>query len=113
MEGADRDSSSRSLPFILEGVTLMVFLNQLRSEHVSLVFPGVVSGGIPFPFDKVLEVSPSPKVTVINNGLDFVLLFPINDVWGRTREIVPILTGLLERRQESGVESVMDGPGWR
>ena len=49
---------------------------------------------------------------MIDDGLDFVFLFPINDVWGRTWKTVPILTSLLERRQEAGVEDVMDGPGW-
>ena len=111
MEGADRDLSSRPLPFILEGVTLMVFLNQLRSEHVSLVFPGVVSGGIPFPFDEVLEVSPFPKVTMIDDGLDLVFLFSINDVWGRTWEIIPVLASFPERGQKAGMKDVMDGPG--
>ena len=111
MEGADRDSSSRSLPFILEGVTLMVLLNQLRSEYVSLMFPGVVSGGIPLPFDEVLEVSPFPKVTMIDDGLDFVLLFSINDVWGRTWKIVSVLTSFPKRGQKPGMKDVMNGPG--
>ena len=113
MEGADRDLSSRSLPFILEGVTLMVFLNQLRSKHVSLVFPGVVSSGISFPFDKVLEVSSFPKVAMIDDGLDFVFLFSINDVWGRTWKIVSVLTSFSKRGQKSGMKDVMNGPGRR
>ena len=113
MEGADGDLSSRSSPFILEGVALMVFPNQLRSEHVSLVFPGVVSGGISFPFDQVLEASPLPKVTMIDDGLDLVFLFSINDVWGRTWKIVSVLTGLPKWGQKSGMKDVMDGPGRR
>ena len=91
----------------------MVFLNQLRSEHVSLVFPGVVSGGIALPLDKVLEVSPFPKVAMIDDGLDLVFLFSINDVWGRTWEIISILTSFPERCQKSGMKDVMDGPGRR
>ena len=111
MEGADRDSSSRPLPFIPEGVTLMVFLNQLRSEHISLVFPGVVSGGIPLPFDEVLEVSPFSKVTMIDDGLDLVLLFSINDGWGRTWKIISVLTSFPKRGQKPGMKDVMDSPG--
>ena len=113
MEGADRDLSSRSSPFILEGVTFMVFLNQLRSKHVPSEFPGVVSGGISLPFDKVLEVSPLPKVTMIDDGLDFIFLFSINDVWGRTWKIVSVLTSFSKRGQESGMKDVMNGPGRR
>ena len=113
MEGADRDSSSRSLPFILKGVTFMVFLNQLWSEYVSSVFPGVVSSGISLPFDKVSKVSPLTEITVIDNGLDLIFLFSINDVWGRTWEIVSVLTSFSKWGQKPGVEDVMNGPGRR
>ena len=76
------------------------------------MFPGVVSCGISLPLDEVLEVSPLPEITMIDDGLDLVLLFPINDVWGRTWKIVSILTSFPERRQKSGMKDVMDGPGW-
>ena len=112
MEGADRDLASRSFPFILKGMTLMVFLDQSWSEYVSSVFPGVVSRGIPFPLDEILKILFLSVMAVINDGLDFILLFPINDVWGWTRKVVPILTSFLKRRQEAGVEDVMNGPGW-
>ena len=92
---------------------LMVFLNQLRGEYVSLVFPGIVSRGISLPLDEILEVSSLSEVAMINDGLDFILLFSINDVWGRVRKVVPILTSFSERRQETGVEDVMNGPGRR
>ena len=91
----------------------MVFSNQLRGEYISLVFPGVVSRGIPLPLDEILKVSFPPKMTMINDGLDFVLLLSINDVWGRVRKVVPILTSFPERGQKTGVEDVMDSPGRR
>ena len=91
----------------------MVFLNQLRSEYVLLVFPGIVSRGISLPLDEILKVSLLPEMTMINDGLNFVLLFSINDVWGRVRKVVPILTSFLERCQKTGVKDVMDGPGRR
>ena len=91
----------------------MVFLNQLRSKHILSVFPGVVSSGISLPFDKILEVSFFPKVTMIDDGLDLIFLFSINDVWGRTREIVSVLTSFSKRGQKPGVKDVMNGPGRR
>ena len=91
----------------------MVFLNQLRSKNVPSVFPGVVSGGISFPLDKVLEVSPFPKVTMIDDGLDLIFLFSINDVWGRTWKIVSVLTSFTKRGQKPSVKDVMNGPGRR
>ena len=77
----------------------VIFLDQLWSEYISLMFPGIVSRGISFPLDKVLEISPLPEIAMIDDGLDFVLLFSINDVWGRTWKIVPILTSFSKRRQ--------------
>ena len=91
----------------------MVFLNQLRSKYVSSVFPGVVSGGISLPLDKVLKVSPLTEVTVIDYGLDFIFLFSINDVWGRTWKIVSVLTSFPERGQKPSMKDVMNGPGRR
>jgi hypothetical protein len=91
----------------------MVLLDQLRSEYISFVFPGIVSRGIPLPFDEILKVSIPPEMTMIDDGLDLVFFFSINDVWGRTWKIVSILTRLSERCQKAGVEDVMNGPGWR
>ena len=111
MKGADGDLTSRSLPFILEGVSPVIFLDQLRSKYISLVFPGTVGRGISFPLNKVLKVSSLTEITMIGDGLDLVLFFSINDVGGRAREVVSVLVSLFERRQEPGVEDVMDGPG--
>ena len=92
-------------------MTLVVLLDQLRGEHILLVFPGTVSRGISFPLDKILKVSSLAEIAMIDDGLDLILFFSINDVWGGTREVVSILVSLFERRQESGVEDVMNGPG--
>ena len=91
----------------------MVFLNQLRGEYILSVFPGVVSRGISLPFDEILKVSSLPKVAMIDDGLDFEFLLSINDVWGRSRKVVSVLVSFPERRQKTGVEDVMNGPGRR
>ena len=91
----------------------MIFSDQLRSKYILLIFPGIVSRGISLPLDKVLEIPFLPEITMIDDGLDLILFFPINDVWGRTWKVVSILMSFPERRQEAGMEDVMDGPGWR
>ena len=91
----------------------MVFLDQLRGKYISSVFPGIVSRGISLPLDEILKVSPLPEIAMIDDGLDFILFFSINDVWGRTWKIVSILASFSERGQEPGVKDVMDGPGRR
>ena len=50
---------------------------------------------------------------MIDDGLDLKFFFPINDVWGRSWKVVSILVSLPERRQEAGMEDVMNGPGRR
>ena len=77
-----------------------------------MMFPGIVCRGISLPLDEILKVSSFPEISVIDDGLDLIFFLSINDVWGRTWEIVSVLSGLSERRQKAGVEDVMNGPGW-
>ena len=111
MKRADGDLLSSLSPFILEGMALMVFLNQLWSEHVSLRLPRIVCRGITLPLDKVLEITLPPEVAMIDDGLDLEFFLSINEVWGRFREVVPVLSGFSERHQETGMKDVMNGPG--
>ena len=52
-----------------------------------------------------------PEVAMIDDGLDFEFFLSINDIWGRFWEVIPVWSGLLEWREQSGVKDVMDGPG--
>ena len=79
-------------------------------EYIAMILPGIVSLGVSLPFDQVLESSPSPKVAVVPNGLDFIFLFSVDDVWGRSREVGAVLSRFLIRGQETGVENIMYGP---
>ena len=76
-------------------------------------FPCVVCIGIPFPFDEVLELSFTAKVTVINDGLDLVFFGIFDKVRGWPRVVGPVFYGFTIRGQEGCVEDVMDGPGGR
>ena len=51
------------------------------------------------------------KMTVINDGLDFVFFGVLNKVRGWPRVVVPVFYGLAIRGQEGCVEYVMNGPG--
>ena len=50
---------------------------------------------------------------MVSNGLDFILLFSIHYLRGRFRKIDPMLLCFAIRSQETSMEDVMDGPGWR
>ena len=88
----------------------MILTNQLIGEYIAVILPGVVSFGVSLPFDQILESSPFPKVAMISDGLDFIFLFSVDDVWGRPREIGSVLFRFSVRGQKAGVEDIMDGP---
>ena len=79
-------------------------------EYIAVILPGIVSLRVSLPLDQVLKSSPLPKVAMIPDGLDFIFLFSIDDVWGRSREVGSVLFRFLIRGQEAGVENIMYGP---
>ena len=50
----------------------MIGLDQCGRVYMVSCFPCVVCIGVSFPFDEVLELSSTAKVTVINDGLDLI-----------------------------------------
>ena len=76
-------------------------------------FPRVVCIGVSFPFDKILELSFTSEVTVIDDGLDFVFFGVFDKVRGWSRVVGPVFYSFVIRGQEGRVEDVMNGPGCR
>ena len=74
-------------------------------------FPCVICIGIALPFDKILELSFTSKVTVIDDGLDFVFFGVFDKVRRWPRVVGPVFRSFAVRGQERCVEDVMDGPG--
>ena len=74
-------------------------------------FPCVVCIGIALPFDKVLKLSFTSEVTVINDGLDFVLFGVFNKVRRWPRVVGSVFCSFAIRGQEGRMEDVMNGPG--
>ena len=58
----------------------MVSFDQIFSMYVLRWFPRIIAVWIPFPLDEVLYLALTPKHAVIENGLDLVLLFSIDQV---------------------------------
>ena len=81
--------------------------------YVVSCFPRVVCIGIALPLDKILELSFTSEVTVINDGLDFVLFGVFDKVRRWPRVVIPVFYGFAIRGQEGCVEHVMNGPGCR
>ena len=74
-------------------------------------FPCVVCIGVSFPFDEVLELSFTAKMTMINDGLDLIFFGIFDKVRRWPRVVGPVFCGFAIRGQEGCVEDVMDGPG--
>ena len=74
-------------------------------------FPCVVCIRVSFPFDEVLELSFTSKVTVINDGLDFIFFGVFDKVRRWPRIVGPVFCSFTIRGQEGRVKYVMDGPG--
>ena len=74
-------------------------------------FPCVVCIGIALPLDKILKLSFTSEMTVINDGLDFVLFGVFDKVRWWPRVVGPMFCGFTIRGQEGRVKDVMDGPG--
>ena len=74
-------------------------------------FPCVVCIGIALPLDKILKLSFTSEVTVIDDGLDFVFFGVFDKVRRWPRVVGPMFCRFTIRGQEGRVEDVMDGPG--
>jgi hypothetical protein len=74
-------------------------------------FPCVVCVWVSLPFEEVLQALPLPVETVINDGLDFILVFTLDQFGGRFDVVGAVLRGLAIRGEEAGVEHVVDLPG--
>ena len=114
MTGFDGDPPTRSSPFILtKGVFYVMLFDQLRGEHLIRELPGVVRFWVPLPLNQVLEFAPSAMEAMVSNGLDFILLLSIHYLRGRFRKIDPMFLCFAIRCQQTSMEDVMNGPGWR
>ena len=89
----------------------MIGLGQRGCVYMVSCFPRVVCIGVAFPLDKILKLSFTSEVTVINDGLDFVFFGVLDKVRRWPRVVVPVFHSLAIRGQEGCVKYVMDGPG--
>jgi hypothetical protein len=76
-------------------------------------FPHVVCVWVSLPFEEVLQGLLPSVEAVINNGLDFVLVFSLDQFWGWFDVIGSMLWCFVICREEAGVEHVVDLPGDR
>jgi len=94
-------------------MALMVFLYQIIRVYVLGGFPRIIRRWIALPFDQILQLTPTPITSVIDDGLDLILLFILDQIRWWTREVGPVGSGLSIGQEKRGVKYVMDAPGQR
>ena len=71
----------------------MIKFDEFRSMHLISWFPCVVTFGVSFPFDEILELSGLAMTSVVYYALHFVLLFAIDQVRWWSGEIGSVCCG--------------------
>jgi hypothetical protein len=74
-------------------------------------FPRVVCVWVSLPFEEILQGLRLPVEAVINNGLDFVLVFTLDQFRGWFDVVGTVLWRFAIGGEETGVEHVVDLPG--
>ena len=68
----------------------MIKFDELGSVYLISWFPCVVTFGVPFPLDEVLELSSPSMTSVVNNTFYFILFFAVDKIrwWsGKIRSV--------------------------
>jgi hypothetical protein len=81
--------------------------------HLVGWFPHVVCVWVSLPFEEILQGFSSSVEAVINNSLDLVLVFTLDQFGGWFDVIGAVLWSFTIRREKAGVEHVVDLPGVR
>jgi hypothetical protein len=112
--GEDGASSPQARPFmwLFERAPLVVLFNQRGGVYLGGRFPRVVCVWISLPLEEILQGLPSSVQAVINDGLDLVLVFTLDQFGGWLDVVGAVLWSLAIRGEEAGVEHVMDLPGF-
>src|SRR5712672_367694 len=97
----------------LQRMTLVVLLYQVIRVYVLGGLPCIVRRWIALPFDQILQLALTPMTSVVDNGLDLVLLFALDQIRWWTRKVGPVDSGLSIGQEKRGVKHVMDAPGQR
>ena len=71
----------------------MIEFDEFWGVHLVSWLPCVVTFGVPFPFDEILESSSSSMTSVVNDSLHFVFFFTIDQVRWWSGEIRSVCCG--------------------
>ena len=72
-----------------------VLSDDVWCAYIALWFPSVVTRGIAFPFDEILQGSAATMATVLFDPLNFKLFFSINQIRRRPCVVRSMCTGFV------------------
>ena len=73
----------------------MIEFDEFRGMHLVSWFPCVVTFGVSFPFDEILESSGPSMMSVIDDALHFIFLFSANQIRWWSGEVGSVCCGFL------------------
>ena len=88
----------------------MKLLHGLISKYVSGVDPLVLRVRIPLPFDKVLQFPSSAEMPLVQNLLDLVFFFSIDQFWWWALIVAPMCGSFAIRCEKVCVKNGVDAP---
>ncbi|SRR6266446_8033203 len=88
----------------------LIMLDKVRGVDVVSWLPCVVAFGVSLPFDEILELLQSSKLSVCNDLFDFVLVFSVNEVRGWLGKVWAVHRCFMIRSQQGCMKHVMDFP---
>jgi hypothetical protein len=75
----------------------MIGIQELRSEHLTHWFPGVICCRVALPPDQVLQLVPLAKEAMPHDGLNLIFCLALDQLWGRWIVIGPVFQGFMIR----------------
>ena len=84
-------------PFIFEQELSMVMFYALWGVHLTHWLPCIITFGVPFPFDKILQGPRSSMMSVVDYLFHHIFLLPFDKVRWQPGVVRPVLIGFMIR----------------
>ncbi len=88
----------------------LIMLDKVRGVDVVSWLPCVVTFGVSLPFDEILELLRSSKLSVCDDSFNFVLIFSVNEVRGWSGKVWAMCRCFMIRSQQGRMKHIVDFP---
>jgi hypothetical protein len=81
------------LVIVMLAALLAISEDEIWGMNIIFKFPSVITGRVSLPFDQIMELLATPEVAMGHDTLHFIFFFPIDHIWGRSREVWSMSSG--------------------